>query len=267
MQRRAGLGGKILAVLLACWLLWLIAQGGMRIFMSGPPLRAPAAPLDTQSAARAVTSANLFGASAPAPSDAAQTTSLNIKLKGIYAASGKFFSFAVMSIDGKPDVGVVVGSEIKSGVKLHEVNADHILIAHDGVIERVNFGSAQATALTPEQSGGVAMLNVQPVAANKFQLSRGEFTSLLSDPRQLLVLAQLGTAPTGGILINDAAPGGVISKLGLRQGDIIQKINGQSVSGKDDLLKLAATSPNTPDVNVEGTRNGQPLRLTYNMQP
>jgi general secretion pathway protein C len=267
MQRRVGIGGKMLAVLLACWLVWLLAQGGLRIFMPAPAPRLPNAPLDTQSAARVIASSNLFGASSAPAAGPAQATSLNLKLKGVYAASGKLFSFAVLSIDGKPDVGIVVGSEIKPGVKLHEVHADHILIAHDGVIEQVNLGALQNSTLTPGQAAGMAMLNVQPTAANSYQVSRNEFVNLLQDPRQLLVLAQLGTAPTGGILINDAAAGGVVAKLGLRQGDIIQKINGVSVSGKDDLLKLAATSPNTPDVNVEGTRNGQPLRLTYNVQP
>ena len=268
LQRRAGIFGKILAVLLAAWLIWIVAQSGMRIFMTGPAVRAPAAPLDTQSAARTVAGANLFGASVAPPAADAQATSLNLRLKGVYSAPpGKLFGFAVLSIDGKPDVGVVVGSEIKPGVKLHEVHEDYILIAHDGVIERVNFGSVQTASLAPGQPAGLATLNVQPTAANTYAVSRNEFVTLLSDPRQLLVLAQLGTAPAGGILISDAAPGGVIAKLGLRQGDIIQKINGQAVSGKDDLLKLAANSPNTPEVSVEGTRSGQPLRLTYNVQP
>jgi len=266
IQRRAGIAGKLLAVLLGIWLVWLLAQGGMRIFMRGPGPAMQQAPLDTQSAARAVTAANLFGASAPVAQGPAQATSLNIKLKGVYAASGKFFSFAVMSVDGRPDTGVIAGSEIKPGVKLQEVNADHILISHDGVTERVDLGAGASSAVALARPAGVATLNVQPTAANTYQVSRQDFVGLLQDPRQLLVLAQLGSGPNGGILITDAAPGGVFSKLGLRQGDIIQKINGQAVNGKDDLLKLAANSPNTPDVNVEGTRNGQPLRLTYNVQ-
>jgi S1-C subfamily serine protease len=91
---------------------------------------------------------------------------------------------------------------------------------------------------------------------------------LLSDPRQIAMLALLGTGSGGGIVINDAIDTSLIDKLGLKHGDIIQKINGQTVAGKDDLLKIAMQAPaNINEVNVEGTRNGQPLRLTYNVQP
>jgi type II secretory pathway component PulC len=266
LQRRIGTGGKLLAVLLAVVLVWIIAHGVWRIFIAGSgPVHAPAPPLDTQSAARAIVSANLFGGGAAPAMAAAQPSSLNLRLKGVYAAPGKFLSFAILSVDGHSDIGVVVGSEVKSGVKLTEVNPDYILIVHDGLIERVNLASNQSASVA--SGPNAPPLNVQATAPNNYTISRNEFVNLISDPRQLMALAQLGSAPGGGILVSEAAATGPVVKMGLKQGDIIQKINGQPVSGKDDLLKLAANSPNTPEVTVEGTRNGQPLRITYNVQP
>ena len=147
------------------------------------------------------------------------------------------------------------------------IPADHILIAHDGMIERVDLVPTRMAAVTPGQLANGQPVHVRPLSANTFSVSRGEFTSLLSDPRQLAMLALLGTSSGGGIVVNDVVDSTLIGKLGLKQGDIIQKINGQAVAGKDDLLKIAMQSPATNEVSVEGTRNGQPLRLTYNVQP
>jgi type II secretion system protein C len=268
LQRSANIFGKLLAVLLVFALLWLIGGNAMRMVLQRASFAgANASPLSTQAAAQTVMEANLFGGANGVPAGPAQPTSLNLRLKGVYAAEGNFSGFAILSVDGRPDVGVITGSEIKPGIKLNAVNADHVLIAHDGIVERVNLVAGRLAPVVPGQLAGGQPVHVQALSPNNFSVSRNEFTSLLSDPRQVAMLALLGTSAGGGIVVNDAADSALINKLGLKQGDIIQKINGQTVAGKDDLLKIAMQSPATNEVSVEGTRNGQPLRLTYNVQP
>jgi general secretion pathway protein C len=268
LQRRAGIAGKLLAALLVLALLWLIGSNVSRMVLQRASVAgAKPGPLSAQNAAQSVVAANLFGSASSGPTGEAQATTLNLKLKGVYAAQRDFSGFAILSVDGRPDVGVLAGNEIKPGIKLHAVNADYVLIAHDGLIERVNLAPSRLAAVTPGQLANGQSVHVHPTSANSFSISRAEFTSLLSDPRQIAMLALLGTNASGGIVINDAADATLISKLGLKQGDIIQKINGQVVAGKDDLLKIAMQSPATNEVSVEGTRSGQPLRLIYNVQP
>jgi general secretion pathway protein C len=274
LSRSALYAGRLLAALLAIWLAWLVVQGVLRIVWPAPQLTSfRASPLSPDAAAKTVIGAKLFGSAGPgaASSNAEPAQSpLNLVLKGIYAPQRDFPGFAVMSIDGGRDVGVLVGGEVKSGVKLHAVKADHILLSRDGAIERVSLAPLQFRGAAPG-SGAPPQLNVQATSANSYTVSRGEFGSLIRDPRQLASLALLGTAPNGGgIIVTEGAvgsSGGIAAKLGLQQGDIIQKINGQPVAGKDDLLNIARQSPASGNVSIEGTRNGQPLRLTYNLQP
>jgi general secretion pathway protein C len=267
-RRSASIAGKLLAVLLGCALLWMIAANVMRIAAERHAGNAAQSSLrSTAGSAQVVTAANLFGASSSTPVADARPTNLNLRLKGVYAATGDFSGFAIISVDGRPDIGVIKGSEIRPGVKLNAVNADHILIVHDGLIERVDLGSYKAGPVVPGQVANGQTVHVQALPGSKFSVSRGEFTSLLSDPRQVAMLALLGTNPGGGIVINDAVDATLMGKLGLRQGDIIQKINGQTVAGKDDLLKIVMESPATNEVSIEGSRGGLPLRLTYNVQP
>jgi general secretion pathway protein C len=274
LSRTALYAGRLLAALLALWLMWLVAQGVLRIIWPAPQAASVrASPLSPDEASRAVIAASLFGSSGTgAPTSAAEPAQspLNLVLKGVYAPQRDFPGFAVLSIDGGRDIGVLAGSEVKAGVKLHAVNPDHILLSRDGVVERVSLAPLQFRAAIPGQLGPAAALNVRATAANSYTVSRGEFGGLLRDPRQLASLAQLASNPGGGIVITEGAfgaSGGIASKLGLQQGDIIQKINGQPVAGKDDLLIIARQSPAAGNVSVEGMRNGQPLRLTYNLQP
>lgn len=267
-QRSASIAGKLLAALLVCALLWLIAANVMRIAAQrNAGNGAQTVLLSTAGSAQVVTAANLFGPSSGMPVADARPTNLNLRLKGVYAATGDFSGFAIISVDGRPDIGIIKGSEIKPGIKLNAVNADHILIVHDGLIERVDLGSGKVAPVQPGQLATGQAVHVQAISGSAYSVSRGEFTSLLADPRQVAMLAMLGTNPSGGIVINDAVDATLMGKLGLRQGDIIQKINGQTVAGKDDLLKIVMQSPATNEVSIEGTRGGLPLRLTYNVQP
>jgi len=265
--------GRLLATLLALWLAWIVAQGVLRIVWPAPQAAGVrASPLSADAAAKSVIAARLFGSSGTGASPSAAEpvqSPLNLVLKGVYAPQRDFPGFAVLSIDGGRDIGVLTGSEVKSGVKLHAVNADHILVSRDGVPERVNLAASHLRAPAPGQPAAAPVLNVRPTSANSFTVSRGEFGGLLRDPRQLASLAQLSSVP-GGVLVTEGAfgaSGGIASKLGLQQGDIIQKINGQPVAGKDDILNIARQPPAAGNVSLEGTRNGQPLRLTYNLQP
>jgi general secretion pathway protein C len=264
-----GIAGKCLAALLVLALLWLIGTNVWRMVLQRAIVIGTQLPLPTaQNAAQTVIAANLFGSAATAPTETIQANSnIDVQLKGVYAPQGAFSGFAIVSVDSRRDAGIIAGGEIKSGITLHAVHADHILIARDGLIERVDLTStAIATPIAGKRASSQS-LSARPLAANIYAVSRGEFRALISDTRQLAMLAQLGNDPGGGVLINEAADSTLVSKLGLKQGDIIRKINGQIVGGKEDLMKIAIMSPTANEVSVEGARNGRPLQLTYNVLP
>ncbi len=70
-------------------------------------------------------------------------------------------------------------------------------------------------------------------------------------------LAKAFKAPEGkGVLVGDVSPDGPGAKAGLQKGDVIEKIDGQTVSGVNDLrLRIASTAPGTT-VHLKVLRNG-----------
>ena len=81
---------------------------------------------------------------------------------------------------------------------------------------------------------GVTIQGVDPDMAKAFGLSQG-----------------------GGALIGDVTPGGPAAKAGLERGDIILELNGEAVSGQDDLsVRISELAPGTV-VHLKVFRNGQ----------
>lgn len=72
-----------------------------------------------------------------------------------------------------------------------------------------------------------------------------------------------------GVLINQVEPGGPAEKGGLRQGDVIRTLNGQTIDGSDRFRALVAGASPGSETTLGILRDGQPhtLKVTLGEQP
>lgn len=266
-------------LLLLCWLLanwtWIFWPrpkpsqiDGAEQFLIAPP------PSVGEIVAR-----HLFGepqTEAPAAAPVIVASPLNAKLKGVFAGLPPFPAFAILNFDGK-DQPVRVGTEIVPGVILDGVFARHVLVRRNGAIEKLEFENSGAPGMTVAQSNpqiaqrmpappSQFRLNVQSVNQNTSALSRGELQSALQDPRQLTNVGRVQDNPGGGVAVQEAAPGSLLQKLGLLDGDVIRSLNGVPVNSQADLMRLYQHFGQVGQVKVEGLRAGTPLQLHYNIR-
>ena len=75
-------------------------------------------------------------------------TGIAAKLLGVVAASGGQAGFALLKIDTKPAIAVREGAEIAPGVRLAEIQADHVVLERNGVRETLAWPKP-ATATAP----------------------------------------------------------------------------------------------------------------------
>lgn len=84
-----------------------------------------------------IAAAQLFGSSGPVR--AAETVSnLNVKLKGVFAATAKDGGAAIVNT-GSKDEYVGAGRELLPGVTLEQIHPTHVLIRRGAQLERVNL--------------------------------------------------------------------------------------------------------------------------------
>ncbi len=225
-------------------------------------------PVNSQGAADTAINAHLFGRVAVAkPAEASAVSTLNVKLRGVFASGGILPSFAIINTGAK-DEAVKVGGQILPGVMLDTVKPTYIVVKRGEQLERILMdekGQVLTTA-SPRALGQQASqfkLNVPSGAPNTFNFSRGELTQSLQDPKQLTNLGKLSPATGGGMQLEEVPPGSLAQRLGLQQGDIVRNVNGQSVNTMGDLTKLYAQFATTSQITLDGVRGGKPINLSY----
>src|SRR5487761_2548107 len=87
---------------------------------------------------------------APRAEATAAPTGIAITLLGVVAASGGRRGYAVVQLEGKQILAVHEGEDIAPGIRLAEVDADHVILDRNGVRETLAWpqrpGSAPASA-------------------------------------------------------------------------------------------------------------------------
>ena len=250
--RRVRWLGAPLNLLLLLGLAALLAHWTWRFAAPAPPLPANSAGADIKLDAQLASlhAAQLFGA-APGRTDApaGQATALDLKLRGVFAASaGK--AMAIVGVDGQ-DRAVARGDEVVPGVVLDAIAPDHLILLNRGVRERLDLDAAG-----------------RPLAGGDGDtpVSRQEFEQALADPQSLGVQARAESGPLSGLLLTSVAGDGLAARLGLQSGDTLRMVNGMPVANVLDFARQLSGTASMQRVTVVAERQGQPLILSYRLQ-
>lgn len=207
----------------------------------------------------AISARHLFGQAGNVgaqPSAQTQTT-LSLRLRGVFSGLG----VAIINADGKTDRAFRVGDELLHGVTLQGVYPEHVELLHEGVPERLDlYHGAAAAALI---SGA---LSVRTMGAGRYLLARNELVKALQNPKLLANSGQVASSPGGGVMLRQVVPGGLLAQLGFMQGDVIARLNGKQLGNAGDLASIVALLEQSGTIQVEGQRDGQPLRMDYTVQ-
>lgn len=249
----------LLTAALVVLLCWQLAHWTW-VFIAPAP-SAPAQPspsLNPENILETVRAAHLFGtANGNKPSETQSLTPLNLKLSGVFALTGKRPALAIINVDQKGDLPFQVGDSVLPEVRLEQVNPDHVVLRRSGKLEKLLL---EQKGLPPDARNTAIQMNVHKSGNNRFDISRQEMDKVLSDPGQLAQAGRFKSVPKQGVRIEEAAPGSLMSKLGLQDGDIIRQVNGKPVEQSAELLQ---DYRHEGHVRVEGTRNGQTFEYNY----
>jgi len=190
---------------------------------------------------------------------------LNVKLLGTVVAGES--SAAVIEMGASHEQRVLfIGSTLQPGVKLHEVLADAIVLDRGGKFEKVRLEKLGGLTASPVTQ------TLQPSSAAKPQkhksMSRsalpapasGEFMKILSQAR---VTPHFVNGKTEGFLVSNIVPGSVYELAGLQNGDVVRKVNGQSVSNAQQAMVMYQELQKGGSISLEFLRAGQPRQLHY----
>jgi len=156
-------------------------------------------------------------------------------------------------------------------VVLLEVTAIDIVVDNHGKRERIVIeGEDALVSATPVQQV-LPTAQVQPrrPAINK-QVNRGyiqekirNFSTLLSQAR---VTPHFTDNKPDGFTISEIVKGSMYEDMGLLDGDVIQKVNGEEVTGAEQAMRMYRELQSATFIDIEVQRNGTVQQISYTIQ-
>jgi general secretion pathway protein C len=83
---------------------------------------------------------------------------------------------------------------------------------------------------------------------------------------QIAVRPHMEDGQAAGLALSNIKPNSIFRRMGLRNGDILQGIDGQEIQTVDDALKLYQNLQNADGVEVQLKRRGQERTINYNIR-
>lgn len=189
--------------------------------------------------------------------EASAAGSSQMRLFGLRSDGAGGGSAIIGLADGR-QVSVGVGDEIEPGLVLQAVGADHVTLARGTSLSRLIFADAPVGAAPPPPppatpqtvTPGAAPPVVAPTAASGPAV----------DPARLM--AQAGLRPrmqglrVNGFTVSAAGDGTALKTAGLRSGDVILAVNGQSLDSIDRIAALRGQLANSTSAEIRFERGG-----------
>jgi len=112
-------------------------------------------------------------------------------------------------------------------------------------------------------SGSGAPVQQRRVDRKHLQNQISDFPKLLSQAR---VVPHFQGGKPDGFVIGDIVPGSLYGQIGLQNGDIIRKVNGQQVTNAQQAMAMYQALKSASSINLELMRAGQVQRMHYNIR-
>jgi general secretion pathway protein C len=111
---------------------------------------------------------------------------------------------------------------------------------------------------------------IEKINDTNYNISRSMLNKVLDNAGRLIGIAAVSPKMEGGrsvgMEIRGIRPNTLLTKLGIQNGDILESVNGQSLTTTDAALGAYTTLRTADKFNFSIRRGGQPIVINYNLQ-
>ena len=262
---------SLLLVILIGWqlasLIWLLVPGNA----AGDAVEVPQSLPVAASAPGGITevegiaTAHMFGIASEDPDaevllaqpedDLADTRLANLTLNGTVASKEPEFSVALISDGGNDQKVYVIGDQVDTRATLHAVYPDRVVLNENGVLTNLKlpreFKDTPATSIRRTTAATRQTANTKSIQAVVSQN-----LSKLSDVVRFTPMLEKGQP--AGFRVYPGRDRQQFAALGLRPGDVIKDIDGQSLTDQQNAMQIFQSLGTSEQVTVTVERNGKP---------
>jgi general secretion pathway protein C len=212
---------------------------------------------------------------------AAPETRLNLKLRGVFSSQDKDIARAIIADAKGDDESYAIGDEVPGGAILNDIFEDRVILERNGQLETLklpveSLPGETATTISrgiPGRRGNVGRAPAQTIdtaTADTSQILRHYRDALINDPQSVMGLVRVQPYNKGGRLegyrIRPGKDRRLLTKFGLRSGDIVKAVNGVPMDNPIKALEIMRDLSTATSVTLDIERNGTPRSFTFQIQ-
>ena len=214
---------------------------------------------------------------------AAPETRLNLKLRGVFSSEDKEMARAIIADAKGEDDSYAIGDEVPGGATLNDIFEDRVILERNGQLETLKLPveslPGEATAGIDRNVPGARPMGspsrapVSPIdtaTAGTSEILRHYRDALINDPQSVMGLVRVQPYNKGGRLegyrIRPGKDRQLLTKFGLRSGDIVKAVNAVPMDNPIKALEILRDLSTATSVTVDIERNGTPRSFTFQIQ-
>ena len=151
---------------------------------------------------------------------------------------------------------------------------DHLILSGSAGDQTLQLAPPDGTPPTPDTSAptptAATSSGVRRTGADAFIVDRRELTGALDGMSglvsQLRAVAEIADGRPAGFRIFQIAEQSLFARLGLENGDVVQRVNGKAVTDPTALLGFLKQLRSEPRVALDVVRAGTPRTLVYDLR-
>ncbi len=210
----------------------------------------------------------LFG-DGKVPSSGPVAESSSYRLIG--TIEGEIFAGAVIE-DSSGQAFYRINQKLPDGSHIVKVRRDRITVQRaDGSTTEIQVVDDTKIVNIPKPAvRGASASGVRKLAEGKWMVDQREVTANTENINQLLTQARalpyMEQGKTVGFRISEITPGSLYEKIGLQNGDVIQKINSQDVDDPAKFFQMYQSLKEERNITIDLIRSGQRQSLSYEIR-
>ncbi|MBL1351736.1 MAG: PDZ domain-containing protein [Zetaproteobacteria bacterium] len=266
---------EITFALLAAWLVAAYITHSPDSYVANLPMEqkhnnhAQILRLDTEIFGKPIVIAKAKPIIAPKPivQAAVVVSRLNITLIGTIVAGERSAAIVMMNHSRKQQF-FILHATMQPNVTLEKVETNAIVVNHQGKSERIVLKkgkplSGASIATKPIVSAPPRYQPRRMIRRSHLNQQLRNFSKLLSQAR---VIPHFSQGKSDGFTIVEIVPGSLYEQIGLQNGDVIHKVNGQAVTSAEQAMTMYQTLQHASSIDLELLRGGSIVPIHYQIQ-
>ena len=217
---------------------------------------------------------NPFGVSAGSlkqgPSMGDQAALSDIKLVGTISGSDEFGYAVFVGSDGKQAM-FRTGEKVFGAGELKKVEKNSVFIHKDGKLIKLNIADLLTLSDIQASKGAAGLAGpVQSIGKGEYIIDQKAAMVTLDNPAQIMtdakLIPNLMKGKPDGFILQEIRKNGVYDNLGMKNGDVLLRINGASITNPENALQTFTALKGMDKIQLDIIRDGNKMTLNYQIR-